>query len=92
MATPIVGQIVYYTLPSGPNTGKARVAFVVHGVSNNVANLAVFIDGTNDYPEGGAGLTPDALIPLRPLWVRDVAFSDKNLPGTYNTHAPPAGT
>jgi hypothetical protein len=49
---PTVGRIVCYTLEDGPNAGKVRPAVIVKVWSDTCVNLRVFLDGTNDSPDG----------------------------------------
>ncbi len=48
---PTIGDIVHYVLPDDTRyPGEHRPAFVVKVWSGGYANLQVFVDGTNDYP------------------------------------------
>ncbi|MDB5094462.1 MAG: hypothetical protein JWO85_2563 [Candidatus Eremiobacteraeota bacterium] len=47
--TPTVGRIVHFVLPDG----QVRPAIIVRVWSPEMVNLRVFLDGTNDAPDGG---------------------------------------
>ena len=51
---PSIGRVVHYVLEAGPHQGDHRPAFIVNVWSNDLVNLQVFTDGSNDvYPNQG---------------------------------------
>lgn len=53
---PTVGRIVHYTLESGRSRGEVRPAVIVCVWNEDMVQLQVFMDGTNDGPEYASGL------------------------------------
>ena len=50
-----IGSIVHFVMPAGPSRGEHRPAIVVTEPVDNLVNLQVFIDGSNDgYPHSRA--------------------------------------
>lgn len=50
---PTVGRIVNYVLEEGPNTGEIRPAIIVKVWSDDMVQLQVFVDNTNDRIQQG---------------------------------------
>lgn len=72
---PSIGRIVHYALPHGPNLGVFRPAIIVNTFPGSMmANLHVFLDGSND-THTGADYTP---------WRTSVEYSEDPKPGTWH--------
>ena len=73
---PSIGRVVHYVLPDGRYPGEHRPAFIVKIWGPTSVNLIVFVDGTNDYPAGGAS----------PRWATSVQLdaSETPAPGTWH--------
>lgn len=73
---PKVGDQVHYILESGPHQSSRRPALVVRVWSDDLVNLIVFVDGSNDYyPNQG----PEPLM----LWRTSVHYNNSEKPGTW---------
>jgi hypothetical protein len=73
------GRIVHYVLSVGPNAGEHVPAIVVRAWPGNGgrANLQVFYDGTNDYPDAASD---GAHI----IWAPSTPYSEEPEPGTWH--------
>lgn len=79
---PSVGRTVHYILPFGPNQGEVRPATIVRVWNDDIVNLAVFIDGSNDYP---ARKYDDPPV----VWETSVMFDGSQDPQARTWHWPP---
>ena len=69
-----VGDIVHFVMPAGPSRGEHRPAIVVTEPVDNLVNLQVFIDGSNDgYPHTRST-----------VWMQAVPYSETMEPGTWH--------
>ncbi len=82
------GRIVHYVMPDGRNRGEDRTAIIVRvwrdgegkPPANGVSQLAVFVDGTNDYdnlPMGNSSFMPV-------VWKTSVVHSNEHEFGTWH--------
>jgi len=77
-----LGDIVTYVLPD--HTLRPAICTADHGGTPQSLNLAVFVDGTNDYPDACTGALPNGLgVGLRPLWVQNSLHSTTITGGHY---------
>jgi hypothetical protein len=78
------GRIIHYVLPESRSCGKDqhRPAIIVnaHGgqLENGMANIAVFLDGTNDFPLDVNG------VPALIMWATSVHYSESKESGTWH--------
>ncbi len=75
------GRIVHVRLPNGRHAGECRPAIVVKAWSPTVANMQVFIDGSNDDGHSLQVMVPGAL-----AWFTSVAPATETNP--YGWHWP----
>lgn len=76
---PTPGRIVFYVLDQGRNIGEVRPAIIVKVWSDDLVQLQVFTDNTNDgLPDGLAQGT---------VWRTSVRYSETAEPSTW--HWPP---
>lgn len=69
-----IGSIVHFVMPAGPSRGEHRPAIVVTEPVDNLVNLQVFIDGSNDgYPHTRTA-----------IWEQGVPYSEGMEPGTWH--------
>lgn len=74
---PSIGRVVHYVLEAGPHQGEHRPALVVRVWSDEMVNLQVFTDGSNDYyPNQG----PEPLT----LWRTSKHLDPDCAPGTWH--------
>ncbi len=81
------GRIVHYVMPDGRNRGEDRPAIVVRvwrvdgkPPANGVCQLAVFVDGTNDY----VNLPMDNTSFMPVIWKTSVVHSAEHEFGTWH--------
>lgn len=70
---PYIGQIVGYVLPDGRSNGQVRPAIIVNVWTDEMVNLQVFIDDSNDYPYATA-----------PVWVTSVHYDESKSGRTWH--------
>lgn len=62
---PSIGRVVHYVLPDGRHPSECRPAFIVRVWNDELVNLQVFVDGTNDYADYNGS-----------VWATSVHYSD----------------
>lgn len=83
------GRIVHYVLPDGHHEGEHRPAIVIKvwGVQPELmespcVQLAVFADGTNDYPGLASAPVENPCMPV--VWRTSVPYSEAPEPNTWH--------
>lgn len=83
---PAVGRIVHYVLPDGTYPGAHRPAMIVRTWGSDehpseTVQLAVFLDGSNDYPNA---VEPGTSY-LRPFWKTSIMHDeDEKKPNSWH--------
>lgn len=78
---PSPGRVVHFVMDSGQYVGEHRPAMVIKSWSDTCVQLAVFIDGFNDYPFNPLG---DSLL----RWVTSVQLDESENPAPRTWHWP----
>ena len=77
------GRIVHYVMEDGRHPGEHRAAVVVKDWKEEAGtvNLAVFVDGTNDYANIDVNLAT-SFMPV--VWKTSRMYSEAKTPGTWH--------
>jgi len=69
-----IGSIVHFVMHAGPSRGEHRPAIIITEPIDDIANLQVFIDGSNDgYPHSKPA-----------IWMVNISYSETMEPGTWH--------
>ena len=76
-----VGRIVHYVMPDGQYPGEHRPAIVLKTWSPTCVQLAVLVDGTNDYPHQQFKDARDGSQSIPVVWRTSVCQDEVSKPG-----------